>query len=843
MSIKWLKKSPSTKRGLTFGYPLTQGQLTVDQVPTVAQMGAVALQTKIMAYWPDKSIKWLALSGVVEKDTKISKISFSQRKDAKKIIAEDKYNGVYIDNGLFQAYFPKHAGKNVVLDWLKCQNEIKLQRLFITSKMADKQTISQVEQVELEENGSIKAVVKITGGLWLNGIKVQKFCLRFKFFRNAPNFDVQHTVTILSEESVSDIFLQSEVPLVGNDFNRRISFVGEEGVYTEPARLLLSRRFWKNNHLYQKQLAGENVVFTTSDEQLLESADDNALWDNFFLTQTNARAFRLEKQTKSGYTPIDIGYGDHAQGTVYLGGEKGGVAFGLEKFWQKAPRAIEVSGLSQKNTQIKMHFWSEKGGTMNFTHYSDTDHMFSAYEGMEEIRSTPVGIANSDNLRIEIFTDSPSQEEILDFAQEVVNPSHLVLDPKDYLQTKVFGNYYSLPDEKNVNASFLEKQMVTLRNFYINEVKQRDWYGFWNYGDVMHTYDADRHTWRYDLGGFAWQNTELVPNIWLWLDFLRTGSAEVFELAEAMTRHTSEVDQYHEGQYRGLGSRHNVLHWGCQCKEARISMAGLHRYYYYLTGDERTGEIMESVKDNEQQIFDELPPLREFYPPQIENKYPIRVGPDWASLTSNWFTQWERTGDVTYLNKILTGIQDIKNAPDHLLSGPTYLFDKKKKSLEYMGTGNVGGYHMIISFGAPEVWLEIAENIQDSEWTKAIAEFGRFYALSDEEMITQSKGKLSKKHFSWPMFATGLMAYAASTDHDENLAQKAWQILLTPSISGVPLPIEETFQDSLAFKKVTELPWISTNVASQWCLNTILCLRFIGGSIPAYDKNKMEEKR
>ena len=40
-----------------------------------------------------------------------------------------------------------------------------------------------------------------------------------------------------------------------------------------------------------------------------------------------------------------------------------------------------------------------------------------------------------------------------------------------------------------------------------------------------------------------------------------------------MTRHTAEVDVYHIGPNAGLGSRHNVSHWGCGAKEARISQA------------------------------------------------------------------------------------------------------------------------------------------------------------------------------------------------------------------------------------------------------------------------------
>ena len=40
-------------------------------------------------------------------------------------------------------------------------------------------------------------------------------------------------------------------------------------------------------------------------------------------------------------------------------------------------------------------------------------------------------------------------------------------------------------------------------------------------------------------------NTELASNMWLWYNFLRTGRADIWRMAEAMTRHTAEVDVYH----------------------------------------------------------------------------------------------------------------------------------------------------------------------------------------------------------------------------------------------------------------------------------------------------------
>ena len=97
--------------------------------------------------------------------------------------------------------------------------------------------------------------------------------------------------------------------------------------------------------------------------------------------------------------------------------------------------------------------------------------------------------------------------------------------------------------------------------------------------------------------------------MWLWYSFLRTGRADIFRMAEAMTRHTGEVDVYHLGRFAGLGSRHNVRHWGCGAKEARISQAAYRRFLYYLTTDERAGDLMREVADADFKTLD-FDPMR-----------------------------------------------------------------------------------------------------------------------------------------------------------------------------------------------------------------------------------------
>ena len=59
-------------------------------------------------------------------------------------------------------------------------------------------------------------------------------------------------------------------------------------------------------------------------------------------------------------------------------------------------------------------------------------------------------------------------------------------------------------------------------------------------------------------GNMIWEvlhgiTQNLMPNMWLWYSYLRSGSEDIFRMAEAMTRHTGEVDVYHLGRFKGLG--------------------------------------------------------------------------------------------------------------------------------------------------------------------------------------------------------------------------------------------------------------------------------------------------
>lgn len=184
----------------------------------------------------------------------------------------------------------------------------------------------------------------------------------------------------------------------------------------------------------------------------------------------------------------------------------------------------------------------------------------------------------------------------------------------------------------------------------------------------MHTYDSIRHNWRYDVGGYAWDNAELGTDLWLWFAAMRSGRSDIFWLAYHMTRHVSESDCFHSGEFAGLGSRHNVSHWGDGAKEARVSSAMNRRPMYYITGgDETLGELARYALQTDQTII-KWEALRNILPkPKAPTR--VRIGPDWLALVGNWLFEFERTGDAHYKDLIETGMRDIGNFKYGLFTG------------------------------------------------------------------------------------------------------------------------------------------------------------------------------
>ena len=196
--------------------------------------------------------------------------------------------------------------------------------------------------------------------------------------------------------------------------------------------------------------------------------------------------------------------------------------------------------------------------------------------------------------------------------------------------------------------------------------------------------------------------------------------------------------------------------------------------------------------------------------------------------------KWERFNDDTYRNKIQIGIDDLKALPLRLTSGPDFEYDPKDSHLRYIGERTNGGSHLQVCMGAIQVWIEIADLLGDEEWKDMLAEHGRFYYLPKEKQLEESNGLIGNREFSLPFMASGLAAYGAARLHDKWLAQTTWKILLHAlcTHNNTEGFLAHDIFDAGNKEVLHEIPWITTNFTSQWCLNIITALRYIREDLP-----------
>jgi hypothetical protein len=337
----------------------------------------------------------------------------------------------------------------------------------------------------------------------------------------------------------------------------------------------------------------------------------------------------------------------------------------------------------------------------------------------------------------------PSRADTVALAQTTQWAPMLAASPQYIHDTAALG-VWSVKDRSTPFKASIEDALDARLAFYENQVDEHNWYGFWHFGDFMHSYNNAEHEWYYDFGGHAWDNTELGAPLWMWYSFLRSGRADLYRLAENYTRNTSETNVYHLGPMIGLGTRHNVIKWGDGAKEARISQDAHWRPYYYLSTDERTGDIM---RDNlhADVSLGKFDPMRIAFPLAIgdpENR--IRVGPDWLALTSNWMTEWERTGDPKWRDRILTGAHDLAKMPYGIRSGAnlTMGWDPVDGHLTQIYAGP-GQYNLATIQGGAEQGIELSSLLADADWQRVWLQYSRLLAapanliLQDNETHTE----------------------------------------------------------------------------------------------------------
>lgn len=848
--LQWIGNPPELDKPVSFGVPFDKGEVFPESLLQLRSANGedIPVDTWPLAYWPDGSVKWSGVAGVIPAGTEKLMLEKMGKKPKKKSKAGNPNDGtsvsvtetherIQIETGVISAYIPRQGEfliDSLLYKGVKVGEKARLicntqsePVLETTSQVSFTNYTSELKSATVERSGAVRTLVKLEGvHKSKDGREWLPFVVRLYFYSGSEQVKMVHSFVFDGDQDkdfIRALGIRFDIPMREALYNRHIAFsCADGGVWSEPVQPLVGRRVLtlgkpqeKDLSLQQQQMEGKRIPpYEAFDEKNRSLLDNWASWDSYRLSQLTVDAFSIRKRANDNNPWIGTFSGTRSNGYAFAGDITGGLGLCLHDFWQSYPSSIEISEAKTPTATLTAWLWSPDSEPMNLRHYDNVAHDLNAsYEDVQEGMSTPYGIARTTTLTLIPQGGYTGKEKFSDCAKQFSEPGILMPTP-GYLHAQQAFGVWSLPDRSTPFRARVEDRLDAYIDFYNKAIEQNKWYGFWNYGDVMHAYDPVRHTWRYDIGGFAWDNTELASNMWLWYNFLRTGRTDIWRMAEAMTRHTAEVDTYHIGPNAGLGSRHNVSHWGCGAKEARISQAAWNRFYYYLTTDERCGDLMTEVKDAEQKLYT-LDPMRLAQP---RNEYPctaparLRIGPDWLAYAGNWMTEWERTGNTAYRDKITAGMKSIAALPNRIFTGPKALgFDPATGIITSECDPKLESTnHLMTIMGGFEIMNEMLRMIDLPEWNDAWLDLATRYKQKAWE-LNHSRFRISR-----------LMGYAAYHTRNQEMAKEAWTDLFT-RLEHTPAPPFNitTLLPPVVPAPLDECKSISTNDAALWSLDAI----------------------
>jgi hypothetical protein len=859
VKLTWLEGRPSAAATSTWGTPWPKGAVPGDQAfrLTAADGSAVPLQSRPLAYWPDGTLKWSAhaITAATPADSYTLTAGVPAR-PATPVVVTDRPGHVDVDTGVIRVRIRK-SGRELISRIWRGDGEIARDGVLVALRQErieedeEKGTprdrfISDIRKVTVEQSGPVRAVVRIEGAHHRHGTSWLPFSVRLVFSAGAESIRMMHTFSYDrdgSRDHVAGLGVRFRVPMRDAPYDRHVRFVGEgHGILGEAVQGITGLRRDPGAAVRSAQVAGTELPDpSTWDQRVTTRLQYVPEWGDYTLSQLSSEGFTVRKRTKRGYGWVAVDQGRRAAGLAYVGGVSGGLALGLRDFWQRHPTQLDIRGAHTEQAEVTLWLWSPEAGPMDLRFYHDgmgqdthpeqLEGLTITYEDYEPGFGTPYGISRTSELTIWALAATPPADRLAALADQVRTPPQLINPVAHLVAARAFGGLFAPVDRSDPAKAEIEDHLDFLFGFYQRQVDQRHWYGFWDHGDIMHTFDEDRRVWRYDVGGYAWDNSELSPDLWLWYAFLRSGRADIFRFAETMTRHTGEVDVYHLGKWAGLGTRHGVQHWADSAKQQRISTAVYRRIYYYLTADERTGDLLSELVDSDR-TFLVLDPIRKIrtepYTPD-PHALSIGLGTDWSGLAAAWLSEWERRGPKAELAKakLLATMETIAAMPNGFVTG-TGLYDLDTGRFAPVTDKIVNVSHLSAMFGQVEVCAEIIDLVDLPAFEKAWLQYCRLFNATREEQTAECGA-----YFGNLILRQGharLTAYAAVRLNSDDLAARAWREFFTGDGYGPALPWKSEKVTS-TLNPTETAAWVSTNTTALYGLAAIQNLALVGDPI------------
>ena len=402
--------------------------------------------------------------------------------------------------------------------------------------------------VELEEVGPLRAVIKCTGAFEADipfhhytGYRPFRMVTRIYAYAGQTHLRILHTVVVACnprETEVEEIALRVPVSLKNGVRFRAASLRPTEGSLNPDEAIMLGQR---------------------SDNQ-----------------------FRVEQQ-RAGQRRT-VAEGQRTEGWMTIEDDQVGVGVGLRYMPEEYPKALRVAGTGEG---IDVFLWKDLDGKrLSFKRYTE---VVSWGEG-EGVYADGTGTAKTSEFFV-CFYKASEGNDIPDRLRGLLTPPHVAIDPEWTAHCDATGGFAPV-DPKQFPES--ERMMTGFLDWLIRNIQLGRWYGFFDWGDALVTWEQEANDWRF-YGRWGWCNSEWDPRHGVWIQYLRTGEADYFQLGESMTRHSVDVDTCHFHPFRpymvGGCFRHSTDHFGDEPSTSHTFVDGW-MDYYYLTGDLRTYEVL-----------------------------------------------------------------------------------------------------------------------------------------------------------------------------------------------------------------------------------------------------------
>ncbi|MFE6187825.1 Tat pathway signal sequence domain protein [Streptomyces sp. NPDC056465] len=872
VALTWLESGGlGAAPGTTVGVPWPKGRYPKDQTFALSTEDGkdVPVQSWTTATWPDGSAKWTA-HAVGPDAAGAGKFVLgpgTPAAPAHKVTVKNTGGTISVSTGVVTAKLGR-SGSSLITSLTRGSTEIAKDGRLVLIRQGEiedgdqgRETYerfeSAVTKAEVEQSGPVRAVVRVEGRHRRGKRSWLPFSVRFYFYAGAESFRMVHTITFdgtqepgkASGDFIRGLGVRFTVPMRDEAYDRHIRIGGEgTGMLREAVKGITGLRRDPGAAVQAAQFEGTKLPDpATWDQRVTSRLHLIPTWGDYTLSQLSADGFSLRKRTRKGHGWIAAGGGRRASGFGYVGGASGGLAFGLRDFWEKFPAQLDIRDAHTDAAEVTVWLWSPEAEPMDLRFYHDglgqdtyaeqLEGLNITYEDYEPGFGTPYGIARTSELVFWAHDSTPGAAALAQQTEAVRTLPQLAAPPSQLMDAKVFGGLFSAVDRSTPAKARIEDHLDFLFTYYKDQVDMRRWYGFWDHGDVMHSYDPARHQWRYDVGGYAWDNSELSPDLWLWYAYLRSGRADIFRFAEAMTRHTGEVDVYHLGEWAGLGTRHGIQHYADSAKQQRIANTTYRRFYYFLTADERVGDLMRANVDSDE-TFLALDPLRKIRTePYTPDRHALSVGfgTDWSGLVSAWLTEWERGGPQAAKAKarVLGTMETIAAQPNGFVQG-SGLYDLDTGKFAVADEPVVSVSHLSAVFGLNELCAELIDLVGADvpAFEEAYLDYCRYFNATKAEQAARYGADFG----SLILFQghSRLDAYAAVRTGDGTLAARAWEKFYNSDGYKESAPWKtEKVTGPVTTVPGTEAAWVYTNDTALYGLAAIENLALIGDRMPA----------